>query len=68
VQSIQQVICWMHSLSLVGLWRILHRFHLVSNPGQLSVHSPDPLYREKRAAMERAQDLALQAAREVVFL
>lgn len=32
------------------------------------MHSPDPLYNEKLAAIEQARDLALQAPAEVIFL
>ena len=32
------------------------------------MHSPDPLYEEKLAAIERARDLAVQAPAEVIFL
>jgi transposase len=59
---------WMQRLSLSGIWRLLHRFKLVYKPGRLHVHSPDALYTEKLAALERARDLALQAPQEVVFL
>jgi transposase len=64
----RQVVGWMQSLTLNGICQILKRFDLRYKRGRQHVHSPDPLYDEKLAAIERARDLALQAPDEVIFL
>ncbi len=58
----------MASLTLSGIWQILHRFDLVYKRGQKHVHSPDPLSQQKLAAISRARELAQQAPEQVVFL
>lgn len=65
---IRSVIGWMQQLSLVGVHRLLDRFDLVYKRGQQHVHSPDPLYNQKLAAIRRARQLAQMAPGQVVFL
>src|SRR6266567_1050327 len=66
--GLRQIVSWMQRLTLSGIWQILRRFELVYKRGRQHVHSPDPLYNEKLAQIERARDLAMQASAEVIFL
>jgi transposase len=66
--GLQQLVSWMHRLTLSGIWQILQRFKLRYKRGRQHVHSPDRLYNEKLAQIERARDLAMQAPQEVMFL
>jgi transposase len=65
---LRQVVSWMQKLSLSAVCRLLQRFDLRYKRGREHVHSPDPLYHEKIAQVERARDLSLQAPDKVVFL
>ena len=66
--GIRSVIGWMHPLTLPAVQRLLERFDLVYKRGQQHVHSPDPLYNKKLAAIRRARELAQLAPGQVVFL
>ena len=58
----------MSKLSLAAVCNCLRRFDLHYKRGRAHVHSPDRLYDQKIAAIERARDLAFQAPGEVIFL
>lgn len=58
----------MHKLTLSAICQRLQRFDLRYKRGRQHVHSPDPLYDEKLAQIERARDLAVQSPQQVVFL
>lgn len=64
----RSVIDWMAHVSLATVDNYLHRFRLCYKRGRQHVHSPDPLYEQKLAAIARARDLAVQAPGDVVFL
>jgi hypothetical protein len=49
---------WMKPLSLSGIWRILDRLGLALKRGRAYIHSPDPQYREKLAAVESFREQA----------
>ena len=66
--TLRPVLKWMQTLTLSGMCQILERFDLHYKRGRQHVHSPDPLYNEKLAAIEQARNLALQAPAEVIFL
>ncbi len=66
--TVRSVIDWMARISLVAVCKCLRRFGLHYKRGRQHVHSPDPLYDQKLAAVARARDLALQAPGDVVFL
>jgi len=66
--TVRAAIPWMRSLSLASVSRLLRSFRLSYKRGRQHVHSPDPLYNEKLAAIGRARDLAIQAHGDVVFL
>jgi len=53
-------------LSVSGVWRRLKRWRIVRKRGGLWVHSPDPAYREKMAAVEAALEEARARPEEVV--
>lgn len=65
---VRSVIKWMAPLSLAAVCKCLQRFDLRYKLGRQHVHSPDPLYDQKMAAIECARDLALQAPGDVIFL
>ena len=48
----------MASLSLTGIWFILRRWHLVYKRGRRYLHSPDPAYDQKVAAVAQARAAA----------
>ena len=58
----------MQPLTLPAVHQLLDRFDLVYKRGQQHVHSPDPLYNQKVAAIRRARALAQMAPGQVVFL
>ena len=58
----------MHRLTLSGICQILQRFDLSYKRGRAHVHSPDLLYDEKLAAIERARVLAHMAPDRIIFL
>jgi|SRR5579875_591676 transposase len=68
LESIRSCIGWMQSLSLPGVCRLLRRWKIVYKRGRAHVHSPDPAYRSKLAAIWQAREEAAQAPAEVVFL
>jgi hypothetical protein len=49
---------WMKPLSLSGIWRILNRLGIALKRGRAYIHSPDPHYREKLAAVESCREQA----------
>jgi len=53
--DLQQVIAWLHPLSLPGVCKLLRRLRVVYKRGRASVHSPDLAYREKLAAIAQAR-------------
>jgi hypothetical protein len=59
---------WMKLLSLSGIWRILNRLGIALKRGRAYIHSPDPQYREKLAAVENFREQAKRSrGREVVL-
>lgn len=68
LKGLQQVVKWMHKLSLSAICQILKRFKLCYKRGRQHVHSPDPLYNEKVALIEYLRTQALQSAGQIVFL
>lgn len=68
LSTVRCVIGWMARLSQPAVGKCLRRFGLHYKRGRQHVHSPDPLYNQKLAAIARARDLALQAPGDVVFL
>src|SRR5436190_1267401 len=46
---------WLAGLTLSGRWRLLRRLGVVYRRGQEHLHSPDPDYRRKLAAVRRAR-------------
>jgi hypothetical protein len=59
----------MEPLSLSGIWRILNRLGVALKRGRDYIHSPDPHYREKLAAVSRSIEQATRSrGREVVAL
>lgn len=65
---VRSVIPWMAPLSLPAVCKYLRRFDLRYKRGRQHVHSPDPRYNVKMAAIERARELAQQLPGEVIFL
>jgi len=56
--DLRQVVPWLASDSLAGIWQALRRLGVRPKRGQLSVHSPDPLYEQKCFAIQQACALA----------
>lgn len=48
-----------HLRTLPGVWRSLHRLRIHWRRGRLSVSSPDPLYEQKMAVIQKAYQRAL---------
>ncbi len=59
---------WLAGLSLSGRWRLLRRLGLVYRRGQAHLHSPDPDYAAKLAAVRAARRQAAAPGGEVVLL
>lgn len=61
-------VVWLNEVSLSGAHRLLRRFDLVDRRGQEHLHSPDPLYRAKLAAVRRAKAAARASGGTVVLV
>jgi DDE superfamily endonuclease len=59
---------WLGGLSPSGVWRLLRRLGIVYRRGQEHLHSPDPDYRPKLAAVRRARAQARRSAGKAVLL
>lgn len=59
---------WLGTLSLSGRWRLLRRLGLVYRRGQERLHSPDPAYARKLAAVRQARRQAAAAGGTTVLL
>ena len=68
LDGLRQTVEWLNPLSLPGTCQLLKRLHISYKRGRQHVHSPDLDYDKKMACVRRAQELAWQAAGEVVFL
>ncbi len=66
--AIRSVVGWMQSLTLSAVSQLLRRFSLIYKRGRQHVHSPDRLYDQKLAQIDRARELAQLAPGRVVFL
>jgi len=53
--GLQHALTWLGRLSLPGIWALLRRWPLVYKRGRRYVHSPDPAYDQKLAAVARAR-------------
>ena len=56
--GLQRALTWLAPLSLTGIWALLRRWQLVYKRGRRYVHSPDPAYDQKLAAVARARTAA----------
>ena len=65
--GLRQVITWLATCSLAGIWKVLRRLGLHYKRGQVYLHSPDPAYDLKMAYIHAAQAQAV-AAEDIVFL
>jgi hypothetical protein len=61
-------VVWLASLSPSGVHRLLSRLGIVYRRGQEHLHSPDPAYATKRAAVRRARDEARLSGGKVVLV
>jgi transposase len=61
-------VVWLAGLSLSGRWRLLRRLGVVYRRGQEHLHSPDPDYAAKRAAVRRARAEAGRGGGKVVLV
>ena len=61
-------VLWLGALSLSGRWRLLRRLGVVYRRGQGHLHSPDPAYRHKLAAVRRARRQAAASGGQVVLV
>ena len=68
LESVRQVVPWLHKMSLPGVCKLLKRLNVRDIRGQAHVHSPDLLYDRKMADITNARLLAQSAPKEVVFL
>lgn len=59
---------WLGGLTLSGRWRLLRRLGIVYRRGQEHLHSPDPEYGRKVAAVRRARREAAASGGPVVLL
>jgi hypothetical protein len=59
---------WLHLRTPQGLWRLLDRLDLCYKRGRLYVHSPDPLYTEKLAAITDYLQQVREQSERLVFL
>lgn len=59
---------WLAGLSRSGVWRVLDALDVVLKRGREHVHSPDPAYPEKRAAIAESLAEARASAGRVVAL
>jgi hypothetical protein len=59
---------WLGGLTLSGRWRLLRRLGVAYRRGQEHLHSPDPEYRRKVAAVRRARREAAASGGRVVLL
>jgi hypothetical protein len=59
---------WLAGLSLSGRWRLLRRLGIVYRRGQEHLHSPDPDYTRKLAAVARARRQVAASDGKVVLL
>lgn len=56
--GLQQALTWLAPLSLSGIWVLLRRWQLVYKRGRRYLHSPDPAYAAKLAAVAQARTAA----------
>lgn len=66
--DLKAVVPWLADYSLPGVSRALRRLGATRRRGRLAVHSPDPDYQTKLAAVERALALARRPGGEVAVL
>jgi len=61
-------VVWLGGLTLSGGWRLLRRLGVVYRRGQEHLHSPDPQYGPKLAAVRQARRQAAASGGKVVLL
>ena len=66
--AIRQAISWLSEYTLTCVWNTLHRCGVVYKRGREYLHSPDPEYGLKMAAIEAAKQQVLAAPERVVLL
>jgi hypothetical protein len=66
--GLRHVCVWLWRLSLVGVHGVLQRLGIHYKRGRRYVHSPDPAYNEKLAAIAAARAAAAAQPTRVVFL
>lgn len=68
LDGLRQIIDWLRSCTLAGIWQILKRLGIRYRRGRQYLHSPDPAYAQKLQVITEAQAQAQQTPTEVVFL
>jgi hypothetical protein len=68
LDDLQRVVPGLAQYSRSGVWRALRRLGVARRRGRLSLHSPDPAYREKMARVEAARAGARQEPERVRLL
>jgi hypothetical protein len=66
--GLRQAVGWMSGLTEGGIHRLLGRLGVRYKRGRRYVHSPDPLYDAKMAAVHAAAEAALTHPGRFVFL
>jgi len=68
LKLIQEAVPWLEKLSLSGVWRQLRRLGIRLKGGRGYIHSPDPQYEEKLAAVNACVERAAKSnGREVAL-
>lgn len=68
LQTLQETVDWMKSLSVPAVCKALKRFKLAYKRGRAHVHSPDLLYNEKVDLLDMIKQEVRQSAGEKVLL
>jgi hypothetical protein len=66
--AVRRAVAWLAGRSLSGVWRVLDALGVVRKRAREHVHSPDPAYGEKRAAIAAALEEARASEGRVVVL
>ncbi len=68
LEGLRRSVGWLSGISLGGTWQVLRRLKVHYKRGRQYVHSPDPLYDEKLAAIAAAETLARSNPQRFVLL
>lgn len=68
LEGLQSVVPWLNDLSVVGVYKILHRSGVRYKRGRRYLHSPDPAYQRKLAIIDMIREMVQAEPKRFVLV